>query len=116
MPLPKIEEARSLSNEAIAEEILAMKRKLFELRLEQATRRLEQTHEFKHTRHRLAQLMTVERERQLTDSQDSSSEQPETEDAPVATSDSEQPETEDTAVAPSDDVSSEASTTPDEGE
>jgi large subunit ribosomal protein L29 len=65
MSLPKIEDARKLSDEEISTEILAAKRKLFELRLQQATRRLEKSHEFKHTRHRVAQLMTVERERQL---------------------------------------------------
>jgi len=65
MALSKIEEARAFSDEALNEEILASKRKLFELRLQQATRRLEKPHEFKHTRHRLAQLLTVERERQL---------------------------------------------------
>lgn len=65
MPFPKIADARKLSDEELDTEILAAKRKLFELRMQQATRRLEKTHEFKHTRHRLAQLMTVERERQL---------------------------------------------------
>lgn len=66
MPFPKIEEARKLNDEELAEEILAAKRKLFDLRLQQATHRLEKPHEFKHTRHRLAQLLTAERERQLT--------------------------------------------------
>ncbi|MGL5033928.1 MAG: 50S ribosomal protein L29 [Microcystaceae cyanobacterium] len=66
MALPKIKDARSLSEEDLVEEILAAKRKLFELRFQQATRRLEKSHEFKHTRHRLAQLLTVERERQLS--------------------------------------------------
>lgn len=66
MPLPKIADARKLNSEELAEEILAAKRKLFELRFQQATRRLEKNHEFKHTRHRLAQLLTVERERELT--------------------------------------------------
>jgi large subunit ribosomal protein L29 len=66
MALPKIQEARDLNAEELAEEILAAKRKLFELRFQQATRRLEKPHEFKHTRHRLAQLLTVERERQLS--------------------------------------------------
>jgi large subunit ribosomal protein L29 len=65
MALPKIEEARELSDEALAEEVLATKRQLFNLRLQQATRRLEKPHEFKHARHRLAQLLTVERERQI---------------------------------------------------
>lgn len=68
MALPKIAEVRKMSDEEIADAILAAKKKLFELRLQQATRRLEKTHEFKHTRHRLGQLLTVERERQLAQS------------------------------------------------
>ncbi|BCU11479.1 MULTISPECIES: 50S ribosomal protein L29 [Microcystis] len=68
MALPKIAEVRQMSDEDIADAILAAKKKLFELRLQQATRRLEKTHEFKHTRHRLGQLLTVERERQLAQS------------------------------------------------
>lgn len=66
MPLPKIADVRKLNDEELVEGILAAKRKLFELRFQQATRRLDKNHEFKHTRHRLAQLLTVERERELT--------------------------------------------------
>lgn len=65
MSLPKIEDARKLNDQELADEIVAVKKQLFELRLQQATGRLEKTHEFKHKRHRLAQLMTVERQRQL---------------------------------------------------
>lgn len=65
MALPKIKDARDLDDQALAEAIVAVKKQLFDLRLQQATGRLEKTHEFKHARHRLAQLMTVERERQL---------------------------------------------------
>jgi large subunit ribosomal protein L29 len=65
MPLPKIEEVRNLSDEEITAEIVAVKKELFQLRLEKVTGRLEKTHLFKHKRHRLAQLLTVERERQL---------------------------------------------------
>ncbi len=65
MALPKIEDARKLSEEELAEEILAVKRELFQLRLEQATRRLEKPHLFKHAKHRMAQLLTVEREREI---------------------------------------------------
>jgi large subunit ribosomal protein L29 len=67
---------RKLSDEEVSTEILAAKRKLFELRLQQATRRLEKPHEFRHTRHRLAQLMTVERERQLGIAPKSAPEEP----------------------------------------
>ena len=65
MPLPKIENVRKLNDEELVDEILTTKRQLFDLRFQQATRRLEKPHEFKHTRHRLAQLLTVERERQI---------------------------------------------------
>lgn len=65
MALPKIEDARKLNEDELAAEILAVKRELFQLRLEQATRRLEKPHLFKHAKHRLAQLLTVEREREI---------------------------------------------------
>lgn len=65
MSFPNIEEVRSLSDEEIAEQILATKKELFELRFQQATRRLEKPHLFKHKRHRLGQLLTIERQRQI---------------------------------------------------
>lgn len=65
MPLSKIEDARKLSDEELAQSILTAKRELFDLRMQKATRRLEKPHLFKHVRHRIAQLMSVERERQL---------------------------------------------------
>lgn len=65
MSLSKIKEARELSDAAVAEQILAVKRQLMDLRLLQATGRMEKPHLFKHAKHRLAQLMTVERERQI---------------------------------------------------
>ena len=72
MPFPKISEARELSDEQLAQEITATKKQLFDLRLQQATRQLEKTAQFKHSRHRLAQLLTVEGERKrAATSQDS---------------------------------------------
>jgi len=67
MPLPKIADARRLSDDELVAEIAAAKRKLFELRFQRATQNLEKTHEFKHARHWIAQLLTVERERQLAE-------------------------------------------------
>lgn len=64
MAFPEISEVRNLSDEEIGDQIVTVKRELFELRLQKATRRLEKTHLFKHKKHRLAQLLTVERERQ----------------------------------------------------
>ncbi len=65
MSLPKIADARKLSDEELTAEILAVKKQLFELRLQQATSQLTETHKFKHSRHRLSQLLTIEREREL---------------------------------------------------
>lgn len=69
MPLPKVSEARELTDEKLAEEIVAVKRQLFQLRLQKATRQLDKPHQFKHARHRLAQLLTVEGERKRAASQ-----------------------------------------------
>jgi large subunit ribosomal protein L29 len=65
MPLPKIADARSFNDEELSDQILAVKRELFDLRMQQGTRQLTNSHQFKHVKHRLAQLLTVERERQL---------------------------------------------------
>ena len=65
MALPKISEIRDLSDQEVSDQITATKRQLFELRFQKATRQLAGTHQFKHLRHRLAQLMTIERERQI---------------------------------------------------
>jgi len=66
MALPKIEAARSLSDDELLEAIGETKQELLQLRFKQATRQLtKEVHQFKHARHRLAQLMTVQRERQL---------------------------------------------------
>jgi large subunit ribosomal protein L29 len=74
MALPKIQEARSLSDEELLNAIVETKRDMFQLRFKQATRQLsKEVHQFKHARHRLAQLMTVQRERQLEEIADSAS-------------------------------------------
>jgi len=66
MALSNIKEARSLSDEEVLTAIAEAKRELFQLRFQKATRQLDkQVHQFKHLRHRLSQLMTVQRERQL---------------------------------------------------
>jgi large subunit ribosomal protein L29 len=63
MSLSKIADARELSDEQLAEEVMAVKKQLFQLRLQKATRQLDKSHQFRHARHRLAQLLTVEGER-----------------------------------------------------
>jgi large subunit ribosomal protein L29 len=63
MALSKISEARDLSDQELDEQIIAIKKQLFQLRLQKATRQLDKPHQFKHAKHRLAQLLTVEHER-----------------------------------------------------
>jgi large subunit ribosomal protein L29 len=69
MALPTIEEARKLNDAELSEQILAVKKELFDLRFQQATRQLEKPHLFRHVKKRLAQLLTVERERELKQAQ-----------------------------------------------
>lgn len=67
MAFPKMDEIRQLSDQEIIDEIAASRRQLFDLRFQKGIRKLESgTHQFKQTRHRLAQLMTLQRQRQLT--------------------------------------------------
>lgn len=65
MAFPKIQAANELSDEDLQSEILAIKKELFDFRLKLATRQTVKPHMFSHAKHRLAQLMTVERARQI---------------------------------------------------
>jgi len=65
MALPSITDARNLGEEELGQEIVAAKKQLFELRMEQSLGRLEKPHQIRHLRHRIAQLLTVEREREI---------------------------------------------------
>ena len=64
MARPAISEVRDLSDSQITERIDGLRRELFDLRFQQATRRLEHPHRFKEARIRLAHLLTVQQERQ----------------------------------------------------
>ena len=66
MARPAIAEVRKLTDDQIVEQINGTRRELFDLRFQQATRRLENPHRFREARIRLAQLQTVQRERQLS--------------------------------------------------
>ncbi|NKB17602.1 MAG: 50S ribosomal protein L29 [Pseudanabaena sp. CRU_2_10] len=65
MAFPNIQTANELSDEDLQSEILAVKKELFDFRLKMATRQPVKPHMFSHAKHRLAQLMTVERARQI---------------------------------------------------
>ncbi|MDG2329281.1 MAG: 50S ribosomal protein L29 [Synechococcus sp. cluster2_bin.44] len=64
MARPNTSEVRNLSDAEISEKIDGLRRELFQLRFEQATRQLANTHRFKEVRIKLAQLLTVQSERQ----------------------------------------------------
>jgi large subunit ribosomal protein L29 len=66
MARPAIAEVRKLTDAQIVEQIDGTRRELFDLRFQQATRRLENPHRFREARIRLAHLQTVQRERQLS--------------------------------------------------
>ena len=56
-------DVRKLSDAEISEQISGIRRELFDLRFQQATRQLSNTHRFKEARVKLAQLLTVQKER-----------------------------------------------------
>ncbi|OUW47874.1 MULTISPECIES: 50S ribosomal protein L29 [unclassified Synechococcus] len=64
MARPNASEMRQLSDAEINEQIDGLRRELFDLRFQQATRQLANTHRFKESRIKLAQLLTVQSERQ----------------------------------------------------
>jgi large subunit ribosomal protein L29 len=64
MARPAIAEVRKLTDSDLTERIAATRRDLFELRFQQATRRLENPHRFKEARIKLAHLLSVQQERQ----------------------------------------------------
>jgi large subunit ribosomal protein L29 len=66
MSFPKIKEILLLDNAELEKEIQAAKKQLFDLRLRQATRQSFKSHSFRHTKHRLGQLLMVKRERLST--------------------------------------------------
>ena len=63
MSLPDTVELRKLTDSDITEQIDVIRRELFDLRFQQATRQLSDTHRFKAARTKLARLLTVQKER-----------------------------------------------------
>ncbi len=56
-------EFRKLTDADISDQIDSIRRELFDLRFQQATRQLNNSHRFKEARTKLAQLLTVQNER-----------------------------------------------------
>ena len=59
----KTTEVRKLSDAEISEQIKDTRRELFDLRFQQATRQLTNTHRFKESRIKLARLISEQNER-----------------------------------------------------
>ena len=63
MSRPNTSEVRKLTDADLSDQISGIRRELFDLRFQQATRQLTNTHRFKEARIQLAQLLTVQNER-----------------------------------------------------
>ncbi|NJK41648.1 MAG: 50S ribosomal protein L29 [Acaryochloridaceae cyanobacterium SU_2_1] len=64
MAMSKMVDLRKLTSEEVVARVQDLKRELFQLRFQQATREKVEPHQFKHIRHQLSQLMTLQKERQ----------------------------------------------------
>nr|YP_011007549.1 50S ribosomal protein L29 [Syringoderma abyssicola]WAM64978.1 50S ribosomal protein L29 [Syringoderma abyssicola] len=62
MSLPKIGEIKTLTHNDLENEILSIKKQLFKLRLYRGTKQSFKSHQFKHGKHRLAQLLMVQKQ------------------------------------------------------
>ena len=71
MALPKVEDARQLSDSELSDRVVAVKKALFELRMKRSIRQEVKPHEFKHLKHELSQLLTVEHQRKQSASSSS---------------------------------------------
>ncbi len=61
-----LDKLRTLSDEELHTHLMAQRRKLFEIRLQQATGQVENTSQIRHIRREIARAMTVQMEAQRT--------------------------------------------------
>jgi large subunit ribosomal protein L29 len=62
----ELDKLRVMSDEELQTHMLAQRRKLFEIRLQQATGQVENTSQIRHIRREIARAMTVQMEAQRT--------------------------------------------------
>nr|YP_011005024.1 50S ribosomal protein L29 [Analipus japonicus]WAM61887.1 50S ribosomal protein L29 [Analipus japonicus] len=60
MSLPKINEIKDLTKNDLENEILNIKKELFKLRISRKTKKVFKSHQLKHQKHRLAQLLMIQ--------------------------------------------------------
>ena len=63
MSFQSFSEFKDLDDVKLSEEIINAKKYLFDMRLKKSTRQTFKPHLFKHTKRKIAQLMTIERQR-----------------------------------------------------
>jgi large subunit ribosomal protein L29 len=63
MSFQSFSELKDLDDVKLSQEIVDAKKSLFDMRLKKATRQTFKPHVFKHTKRKIAQLMTIERQR-----------------------------------------------------
>ena len=63
MAFTTFEELNKLNDDELSSAIVDSKKKLFEVRLQKATRQSFKSHSFKHLKRKIAQLLTIETNR-----------------------------------------------------
>ena len=63
MSFQSFSELKDLDDVKLSQEIVDAKKSLFDMRLKKATRQTFKPHLFKHNKRKIAQLMTIERQR-----------------------------------------------------
>lgn len=63
MSFQSFSELKDLDDVKLSQEIVDAKKSLFDMRLKKDTRQTFKPHLFKHTKRKIAQLMTIERQR-----------------------------------------------------
>lgn len=65
----KAQEVHNFSNEEVSVEIDRLRKRMFELRTQKVTDKIEDTSQFKKTRRDIARLMTEQRSREISKSE-----------------------------------------------
>jgi large subunit ribosomal protein L29 len=65
----KAQEVHKFSNEEVSVEIARLRKRMFELRTQKVTDKIEDTSQFKKTRRDIARLMTENRSREISKSE-----------------------------------------------
>ena len=63
MSFENFSDLKNFDDAKLSEEIVSAKKSLFDMRLKKATRQTFKPHVFKHTKRKIAQLLTIERKR-----------------------------------------------------